>query len=33
MKKIIAREHNIPLASVPQEIISQHTYQPAQLVG
>ncbi len=28
-----AREHNIPLASVPQEIISQHTYQPAQLVG
>ena len=28
-----AREHNIPLAAVPQEIIQQHTYQPSQLVG
>ena len=28
-----AREHNIALASVPQDVISQYTYQPSQLVG
>ena len=27
-----AREHNIPLSAVPQEIIRQHTYRPPQLV-
>ena len=28
-----AREHGISLAAVPQEVINQYTYQPAQLVG
>ena len=28
-----AREHNIALSSVPQEVIRQYTYQPSQLVG
>ena len=28
-----AREHSIALASVPQEVISQYTYQPSQPVG
>lgn len=28
-----AREHDIPLSSVPQEVIKQYTYQDAQLVG
>lgn len=28
-----ARENNIPLTSVPQEVIHQHTYKRDQLVG
>jgi len=28
-----AREHEISLDSVPQEVVNQYTYRPAQLVG